>query len=113
MQHEEVELKILKNANKVISHKTLAEEVGYSVGKVHYVLRELIEKGFIKGEKFINSNKKLQYKYLLTEKGFKEKVALTEKFIEKKKAEYDQLQKDLETYKEQSNSNLVMGGNIS
>lgn len=96
-----MELEILKNTGKVISHKTLAEEVGYSVGKVNYVLRGLIEKGLIKAERFINSDKKLQYKYLLTEKGIKEKVDITQRFIDRKKAEYDKLQAEMELYKKQ------------
>ncbi|MCT7599806.1 MarR family EPS-associated transcriptional regulator [Aliarcobacter butzleri] len=101
MNQEEMELEILKNTGKVISHKTLAEEVGYSVGKVNYVLRGLIEKGLIKAERFINSDKKLQYKYLLTEKGIKEKVDITQRFIDRKKAEYDKLQAEMELYKKQ------------
>jgi len=101
LNQEEIELEILKNTGKVISHKTLAEEVGYSVGKVNYVLRGLIEKGLIKAERFINSDKKLQYKYLLTEKGIKEKVDITQKFIDRKKAEYDKLQAEMELYKKQ------------
>ncbi|MBD3808885.1 MAG: hypothetical protein IE880_09280, partial [Epsilonproteobacteria bacterium] len=43
-----------------------------------------------------NKNK---YKYLLTEKGLKEKITLAERFIEKKKKEYDQLQADMQLYK--------------
>jgi len=101
LHEEEIELEILKNTGKIISHKTLAGEVGYSVGKVNYVLRGLIEKGLIKAERFINSNKKLQYKYLLTEKGIKEKIDITQRFIERKKAEYDKLQAEMEIYKEQ------------
>jgi EPS-associated MarR family transcriptional regulator len=103
LNQEEIELEILKNTGKVISHKTLAEEVGYSVGKVNYVLRGLIEKGLIKAERFINSDKKLQYKYLLTEKGIKEKVDITQRFIDRKKAEYDKLQAEMELYKKQYN----------
>lgn len=103
MNQEEIELEILKNTGKVISHKTLAEEVGYSVGKVNYVLRGLIEKGLIKAERFINSDKKLQYKYLLTEQGIKEKVDITQRFIDRKKAEYDKLQAEMELYKKQYN----------
>ncbi|MCD8477116.1 MAG: MarR family EPS-associated transcriptional regulator [Sulfurospirillum sp.] len=101
MNHDEITLEILKNTGRVISHKVLAEEIGYSVGKINYVLRGLIEKGLIKAERFINSDKKLQYKYLLTEKGIKEKIDITQRFIERKKAEYDKLQKEMESYKEQ------------
>ena len=37
----------------------------------------------------LNSDSKIQYKYLLTLTGIKEKIALTDKFIEIKKEEYD------------------------
>lgn len=101
MDKQEIELEILKRTGKVISHKSLAQEIGYSAGKVNYVLRGLIEKGLIKAERFINSNKKIQYKYLLTEQGIKEKVDITQRFIERKKAEYDALQAEMELYKKE------------
>jgi len=101
INQEELELQILKQTGKVMNQRTLAQEVGYSVGKVNFVLKGLIEKGLIKAERFINSDKKYQYKYLLTQKGFKEKVAITERFIERKKKEYDELQADLEKYRQQ------------
>ena len=56
----------------------------------------MIDKGLIKTQRFVNSEKKIQYKYLLTPKGIKEKIEITEKFISIKKAKYDELQKELE-----------------
>ena len=100
MTNEEAELAILKSVGKVTNQKSIAAEIGYSVGKVNYVLNGLIEKGFIKAERFINSKQKQKYKYLLTEKGIKEKIDITQRFIEKKKAEYDKLQEEMEGYKE-------------
>jgi len=102
LTNEEAELDILRSVGKVTNQKSIAAEIGYSVGKVNYVLNGLIKKGLIKAERFINSKQKQKYKYLLTEQGLKEKVALTEKFIEKKKKEYDQLQADLKRYKADS-----------
>jgi EPS-associated MarR family transcriptional regulator len=103
LTNEEAELAILKTVDKITNQKKIAKEIGYSVGKVNYVLKGLIEKGLIKAERFINSDKKLQYKYLLTEKGIKEKVDITQRFIERKKAEYDKLQSEMELYKKQYN----------
>jgi len=94
-----VELLILKNINKTISQKTIAQEIGYSVGKVNYVLKALIEKGLVKAENFTNNKNKLQYKYLLTEDGIKHKISITEQFIKRKKEEYESLQKDMQEYK--------------
>ncbi len=55
-----------------------------------------MQKGFIKAENFISNKNKKQYRYLLTEEGIKEKIKLTKKFIERKKAEYEELQRELE-----------------
>jgi len=101
LTNEEAELAILKSVDKITNQRNIANEIGYSVGKVNYVLNGLIEKGLIKAEKFINSKQKQKYKYLLTEKGIKEKVDITQRFIERKKAEYDKLQSEMESYKEQ------------
>ena len=96
MNHEELELLMLKNAHNISSQKSLAKEIGFSVGKINYVLNALIEKGLIKSENFMTSENKRKYKYLLTEKGIQEKMQLTRKFITKKKAEFEELQRDLE-----------------
>lgn len=76
------------------------EEIGYSAGKVNYVLKKLVEKGLVKVDRFVNSKSKIQYKYLLTPEGIKEKIALTDKFIEIKKEEYDKLQQQKKEYEE-------------
>ena len=99
LNQEEIELKILRSVDKVTSQRTIADEIGYSLGKVNYVLKNLIDKGLIKTQRFVNSENKIQYKYLLTPKGIKEKIEITEKFIAIKKAEYDELQKELEVLK--------------
>ena len=99
LNQEEIELKILRSVDKVTSQRTIADEIGYSLGKVNYVLKNLIDKGLIKTQRFVNSENKIQYKYLLTPKGIKEKIEITEKFIAIKKAEYDELQKELEILK--------------
>ena len=87
---------MLKHANNISSQKSLADEIGFSVGKINYVLKALVEKGLIKSENFMTSDNKRKYKYLLTEKGIQEKMTLTKKFIARKKAEYEELQRDLE-----------------
>lgn len=96
MSYEELELSILRNLNKVTSQKSLAKELGHSVGKINYVLKALGDKGLLKIENFYNNKNKLQYKYLLTEEGMKEKITLTKKFISKKKKEYEELELELD-----------------
>ena len=102
MDKSEIEFEVLKRASGKLSQRGIANEVGYSLGKVNYVLKKLVEKGLVKIERFSNSKNKSQYRYLLTEKGIKEKIAITEKFIKRKKEEYEELQADLKKY-EQNN----------
>jgi EPS-associated MarR family transcriptional regulator len=78
------------------SQKELASHVGFSVGKVNYVIKALLEKGFIKADNFLKSSNKRAYKYILTSDGLKNKIALTEKYIAIKKREYEKLQEALE-----------------
>ncbi len=99
MSKEELELLMLKHAGNISSQKSLADEIGFSVGKINYVLKALIGKGLIKAEKFLTSDNKIKYKYLLTEEGINEKMQLTKKFIIRKKAEYEELQCELEADK--------------
>jgi len=98
LSNEELELLLLKRAENISSQKSLAKEIGFSVGKVNYVLKALVDKGFIKAENFMTSDNKRKYSYLLTDAGVKEKITLTKKFIVRKKAEYEELQRDLEDY---------------
>jgi EPS-associated MarR family transcriptional regulator len=93
-------LEILRHAEKHSSQSSLAAEIGYSVGKVNYILKALTKKGLIKAERFAKSENKKGYMYLLTKEGIKQKIKLTEKFVEIKKREYEELQKELENIKE-------------
>ena len=73
------------------SQRLISQNSGFSIGKVNYCLKALIDIGFIKIHNFNNSNKKLNYAYILTPKGIQEKTAITKHFIIKKKQEYDKL----------------------
>ena len=73
------------------SQRQLAQKTGLSIGKVNYCLKALIDIGFIKVGSFNKSTQKLNYVYILTPKGIKEKTAITKQFLIKKKQEYDKL----------------------
>jgi len=79
------------------SQRLISENSGFSIGKVNYCVRSLIDIGFIKINNFNNSNKKLNYTYILTPKGIQEKTAITKQFIIKKKQEYDKLKSYINT----------------
>ncbi len=98
-EEKELNLTILREINQISDQKSLAKRLGFSVGKVNYVLNELIKKGLIKTENFVKSKNKRGYKYLLTPKGIEEKIKLTKAFIEIKKKEYEELKKELDLIK--------------
>src|SRR5690625_2438796 len=91
----ETHLKTLQNAPLAANQRTLAKKLGFSVGKTNYILKALIEKGHLKVERFINSNNKLAYRYVLTPSGLQTRIKLTEKFIQRKKEEYEALRREL------------------
>tara|TARA_B100000401_G_C52173478_1_gene424326 strand:+ start:182 stop:493 length:312 start_codon:yes stop_codon:yes gene_type:complete len=74
-----------------VSQRQIAKKTGFSIGKVNYCLKALLDLGFVKMQNFSKSNKKMNYVYILTPKGIKEKSVVTKKFIIKKKQEYDKL----------------------
>ncbi|MEL0237988.1 MAG: MarR family EPS-associated transcriptional regulator [Gammaproteobacteria bacterium] len=73
------------------SQRDISQNTGLSIGKVNYCLRALIDIGLVKVDNFNKSSKKINYTYILTPKGIKQKTLITKKFIEKKKQEYDKL----------------------
>lgn len=73
------------------SQRLIAQNTGFSIGKVNYCLKALVDIGFIKIQNFSNSTQKLNYAYILTPKGVQEKTAVTKKFLIKKQQEYDKL----------------------
>ena len=94
----ELDLIVLRKLNQATNQKSLSQDVGISVGKVNYIINALVDKGFVKATKFVNSKNKIQYKYILTPDGIVEKINLTKFFIQRKKAEYEELQKELENF---------------
>lgn len=73
------------------SQRKIAKEIGFSIGKVNYCLRELLVIGYIKVGRFNKSDHKSRYSYILTQKGIREKTIITKQFLIKKKEEYDKL----------------------
>ena len=51
------------------SQRLISQNSGFSIGKVNYCLKALMDFGFIKIHNFNNSNNKSNYAYILTPKG--------------------------------------------
>jgi EPS-associated MarR family transcriptional regulator len=98
MLTDEYRSKILRilEEDPAISQRDLARQLGVSLGKANYCLQALIEKGWIKANNFKNSNNKKAYMYLLTHRGIAEKARVTARFLERKVAEFEALQREIE-----------------
>ena len=77
------------------SQRELAEELGFSLGKLNYCLKSLKNKGLVKIRNFKKNPKKINYIYVLTPEGIAEKTKLTINFMKQKMKEYDELKKEL------------------
>ena len=77
------------------TQRELADELGFSLGKLNYCLKALKSKGLIKIRNFKKNPNKLNYIYILTPKGVSAKTKLTINFMKRKMAEYDELKKEL------------------
>ena len=77
------------------SQRELAEELGFSLGKLNYCLKALKFKGLIKIDNFKKNPNKINYIYMLTPKGITEKTKLTVDFMKRKMKEYDELKTEL------------------
>ena len=87
------------SSNGNLTQRELSEKLGLSLGSVNYVIQALIEKGYVKAQRFKNSKNKIGYIYILTPKGMSEKVKQTQEFIYRKMAEYEKLKREIETLK--------------
>ena len=77
------------------SQRELAEEVGFSLGKLNYCLKALKSKGLVKINDFRKNPNKINYIYVLTPKGISHKTKLTIDFMKRKMMEYDELKREL------------------
>tara|TARA_Y100000590_G_C15715535_1_gene1011757 strand:+ start:242 stop:541 length:300 start_codon:yes stop_codon:yes gene_type:complete len=77
------------------TQRELAEELGFSLGKLNYCLKALKGKGLIKMDNFRKNPNKINYFYVLTPKGISEKSKLTINFMKRKMKEYDELKREL------------------
>ena len=93
----ELEYRMLKLLEQKpdLTQRQLSKELGVSLGKTHYLLKSLVDVGWVKLENFQRSNSKWGYIYLLTPKGIIEKASLTARFLVRKQQEYQQLQLEI------------------
>lgn len=81
------------------SQRDLSNRIGLSLGKTNFLLKSLIEVGWVKVNNFRRSDNKLGYAYVLTPRGVAEKVKITKRYLMKKEQEYFALQSEIEAIK--------------
>lgn len=99
MINEKDQFDLLRKVEKKsdTSQRKLASELGFSLGKLNYCLRELHKKGLIKINNFKKKTDKINYlKYIITPKGISLRTKLTMSFMKRTMKEYDQLKEELE-----------------
>ena len=73
--HLEILRKIEKKPNS--TQRELADELGFSLGKLNYCIKALQNKGLVKIENFKKNPNKINYFYVLTPAGIATKTKLT------------------------------------
>ena len=71
MQRSDTDYKILKilEDNPNLTQRQIAKKLNLSLGKTNYVIRALIDSGWVKLNNFRRSDQKIGYIYLLTPQG--------------------------------------------
>ena len=98
MKNEQDHFEVLRRIQKKpeSSQRELAEELGFSLGKLNYCLKSLQKKGFVKLQNFQKQSNKINYlRYVITPKGISVRTKLTVNFMKRKMKEYDELKKEL------------------
>ena len=97
MKDDQDHLNVLRKIqNKPEStQRELAEDLGFSLGKINYCLNALKSKGLVKISNFKKNPSKANYIYILTPKGITEKSKLTINFMKRKMKEYEELKKEI------------------
>jgi EPS-associated MarR family transcriptional regulator len=103
MVDQELEYRALKILEQQpdLTQRQLAEELGVSLGKTHYLVKSFIDVGWVKLDNFQRSDNKWGYAYLLTPTGIVEKAAITARFLLRKQREYAQIQQEIAQLQEE------------
>ena len=103
MIKQELEYRALKILERQpdLTQRQLAEELGVSLGKTHYLIKSLIDVGWVKFDNFQRSDSKWGYAYLLTPNGMIEKTAITARFLARKQREYEKLKQEIAELQEE------------
>ena len=95
-----------------ISQRELSRALGVSLGKTHYLLKALLDKGLVKADNFRRSDNKLAYAYLLTPSGIAAKLDLTRRFLRLKEDEYRAAHDEIERLRQELDTAAQMDASV-
>ena len=115
MNKQELEYRALKLLEKQpdMTQRQIAEELNVSLGKTHYLIKSLIDVGWVKFDNFQRSDKKWGYAYLLTPNGIIEKAVITAQFLTRKQREFSDLQIEIQELQEEIKQNKKTKAGLS
>jgi len=79
-----------------LTQRQMADRLGLTLGKTHYALKAVVGAGWVRAERFAKSDSKRGYLYVLTPEGVGQRVKLAADLLERKKAEYEALRREIE-----------------
>jgi EPS-associated MarR family transcriptional regulator len=93
LSQQDIELPVLEALadEPSLSQRELAQKVGLSLTRAHFVLKRLVEKGLVKVKSAAVSEHKLGYLYLLTPQGLDAKARLTYSFLQRTAEQYQRM----------------------
>lgn len=92
-----------------MSQRAISKELDISLGRINQIINALIEKGYVKTKRYINSRDKLSYKYFLTPEGIRKKTELTYDLLKRKREEYEIHAGEIEELREEVRSFNLAG----
>jgi EPS-associated MarR family transcriptional regulator len=92
-------LRVISNRDN-LTQRELSSQLNVSLGKTNYLIKILIQKGFIEIMNFTEGDKKLnKFKYIITKKGFEHKLRLAYYYLKIKEKEYEALKEEVKNGK--------------
>ena len=92
-----------------LSQRELSVALNVSLGKTHYILHALLNKGLLKARNFRRSDNKVAYAYVLTPRGLSEKLLMTRSFLTRKETEFDTLRGTIDSLRTELNQEVGSG----
>jgi EPS-associated MarR family transcriptional regulator len=92
-----------------LSQRELSGALGVSLGKAHYILHALLDKGLLKVRNFRRNDNKVAYAYVLTPRGLSEKLRMTRSFLRRKEIEFDTLRCTIESLRSELSREMSEG----